>query len=200
MCAQRRLRSSWASGQSDQSLRCLHVESLGPRLIWVFTGRTCHFVGFVTMRLIYTFLRGNKSSRNSLKYQSRTFMLSKDIALNCRLRTSKYITFYGMSNQSRPRFAHMILFFWNTTVLLSGHQSFGHVAGQPKRHMLAGIYGLTWGSFWGSYWNKNIRPKKYICVFQVSRPYLGFWPDPKHFIVLKKKKKKIYIYIYIYIR
>ena len=25
--------------------------------------------------------------------------------------------------------------------------------------------------------------KKYICVFQVSRPYLGFCPDPKHFIV-----------------
>ena len=24
-----------------------------PRLIWVFTGRTCHFVGFVTMRLKY---------------------------------------------------------------------------------------------------------------------------------------------------
>ena len=38
-----------------------------------------------------------------------------------------------------------------------------------------------------------IRPKKNICVFQVSRPYLGFWPDPKHFIVLKKKKN-IYIY------
>ena len=47
-----------------------------------------------------------------------------------------------------------------------------------------------------------IRQKKkniYICVFQVSRPYLGFWPDPKHFIVLtnyilnknnKKKKQK----------
>ena len=28
-----------------------------------------------------------------------------------------------------------------------------------------------------------IRPKKYIYVFQVSRPYLGFCPDPKHFIV-----------------
>ena len=26
-----------------------------PRLIWVFAGRTCHFVGFVTMRLIYVF-------------------------------------------------------------------------------------------------------------------------------------------------
>ena len=24
---------------------------------------------------------------------------------------------------------------------------------------------------------------KNICVFQVSRPYLGFCPDPKHFIV-----------------
>ena len=24
--------------------------------------------------------------------------------------------------------------------------------------------------------------KKYICVFHVSRSYLGFCPDPKHFI------------------
>ena len=28
-----------------------------------------------------------------------------------------------------------------------------------------------------------LRPNKNICVFQVSRPYLGFCPDPKHFIV-----------------
>ena len=30
ICAQRRLRSAWASTQSDQSLRCSHEESLGP--------------------------------------------------------------------------------------------------------------------------------------------------------------------------
>ena len=30
LCAQRRLRSAWASAQSDQSLRCSHEESLGP--------------------------------------------------------------------------------------------------------------------------------------------------------------------------
>ena len=30
LCAQRRLRSAWASAQSDQSLRCPHEESLGP--------------------------------------------------------------------------------------------------------------------------------------------------------------------------
>ena len=30
MCAQQRLRSAWASAQSDQSLRCQHEESLGP--------------------------------------------------------------------------------------------------------------------------------------------------------------------------
>ena len=29
LCAQRRLRSSWASAQSDQSLRCPHEENLG---------------------------------------------------------------------------------------------------------------------------------------------------------------------------
>ena len=31
-CAQRRLRSAWPSAQSDQSLRCLHDETLGPQL------------------------------------------------------------------------------------------------------------------------------------------------------------------------
>ena len=30
LCTQRRLRSAWASAQSDQSLRCQHEESLGP--------------------------------------------------------------------------------------------------------------------------------------------------------------------------
>ena len=29
----------------------------------------------------------------------------------------------------------------------------------------------------------TLRPKTIICVFQVSRPYLGFYPDLKHFIV-----------------
>ena len=31
-CAQRRLRSAWASTQSDQSLRCPHEETLGPQI------------------------------------------------------------------------------------------------------------------------------------------------------------------------
>ena len=71
MCAQQRLRSAWASTQSDQteSSLCaqwiakdpsfLHAASEDsdqtermPRLIWVFAGRTCHFVGFVMSRLI----------------------------------------------------------------------------------------------------------------------------------------------------
>ena len=57
VCAQRRLRSAWASAQCDPSLRCQHEETLFlatdwaysedsdqtgrmPRLIWVFAGRT----------------------------------------------------------------------------------------------------------------------------------------------------------------
>ena len=32
VCAKQRLRSAWASAQSDQSLRCRHEESLGPYL------------------------------------------------------------------------------------------------------------------------------------------------------------------------
>ena len=74
MCAQRSLRSAWASGQSDLSLRCAlsgwlrtqtffmrtanyadsqaDLSSHPPRLSWVFAGRTCQFVGFVMRRLI----------------------------------------------------------------------------------------------------------------------------------------------------
>ena len=63
LCAQWRLRSAWASAQSDQNLRCalsaLRTQAFFMRttktdqtgLIWVFTGRTCHFVGFVMRRL-----------------------------------------------------------------------------------------------------------------------------------------------------
>ena len=70
MCAQRRLRSAWASVQSDQSLRCPHEETFGfqlpiertakilvPSLIWVFAERTCHFVFLIMRRLIFCPLR-----------------------------------------------------------------------------------------------------------------------------------------------
>ena len=70
VCAQRRLRSTWASAQSDQSslsawrnlgflpTHWAHSEEsdqTGPmtRLIWVFVGRTGHFVGFVMSWLKY---------------------------------------------------------------------------------------------------------------------------------------------------
>ena len=69
MCAQRRLRSAWASAQSDQSslstwrklgsLATHWADSEAsdqtgwmPRLIWVFAGRTCHFVCFVMRQLM----------------------------------------------------------------------------------------------------------------------------------------------------
>ena len=59
--AQRRLRSAWASAQSNKRLRCPHEETFDPqlptecisdqswrmpRLIWVFAGRTYHFCWF----------------------------------------------------------------------------------------------------------------------------------------------------------
>ena len=40
LCAPRRLRSAWASAQSDQSLCCLHEESLGPKLPTERTAKT----------------------------------------------------------------------------------------------------------------------------------------------------------------
>ena len=70
MYAPWKLRSAWASAQSDQSSLCalwvakdqmlLHVNTEDSdqtgqmsMLIWVLTGRTCNFVGFVMVRLIY---------------------------------------------------------------------------------------------------------------------------------------------------
>ena len=40
MCAQQRLRSAWASAQSDQSFRCPHEEGLGPYLPIERTSKT----------------------------------------------------------------------------------------------------------------------------------------------------------------
>ena len=40
LCAQQRLRSAWASAQSNQSLRCPHEESLGPYLPTERTAKT----------------------------------------------------------------------------------------------------------------------------------------------------------------
>ena len=67
LCTQRRLRLSWASTQSDQGLFCPPEATVGPRLptehtsntlirqrmqrlVWVFAGRKCHFVGLVMRR------------------------------------------------------------------------------------------------------------------------------------------------------
>ena len=73
LCAQRSLRSTWASAQSDQSLRCPHEQKIGPlathwahsedsdqtgrmhRVIWVFAGRT-----LILLVLSY---RGSKTIR-----------------------------------------------------------------------------------------------------------------------------------------
>ena len=71
MCAQRRLRSAWASTQSDQNLRCPYEESLvlsyplsAQQRLWSdwadaqadlsLRWAHSHFVGFVMSRLIYS--------------------------------------------------------------------------------------------------------------------------------------------------
>ena len=52
MCAQQRLRSAWASIQSDQSLRCPHEESLGPPLPIERTAKTLIRLGGCTATLL----------------------------------------------------------------------------------------------------------------------------------------------------
>ena len=69
LCAQRSLRSAWASAQSDQRLRCVMDQTVIDadseysiqtermlRLIWVFAGRTFTIVGFVMWRLIFVLI------------------------------------------------------------------------------------------------------------------------------------------------
>ena len=70
ICAQRRLRSTWATWSESslsawRKLRSLatnwaHSEDSDqtewmPRLIWIFAGRICYFVGFVMRRLNFVF-------------------------------------------------------------------------------------------------------------------------------------------------
>ena len=84
MCAQRRLRSAWESAQSDQSPRCFRRKKLPiertvttlirlrmPRLIWVFAGRTCHFVGFVVRRLKYNIMQMHEVPNNKPRIRKR---------------------------------------------------------------------------------------------------------------------------------
>ena len=56
-----------------------------------------------------------------------------------------------------------------------------------KRLTITGPWNIGQGQVWmlepGSDSFNDKAKKKNICVFQVSRPYLGFCPNPKHFIV-----------------
>ena len=96
MCAQRKLRSAWASAESHQSsLSSLSAwRKLGslathwangkdsdqagrmPRLIWVFARCTCNFVGFVTRRLIYSVQAGIMSRQALYRVTTTEFLWS----------------------------------------------------------------------------------------------------------------------------
>ena len=92
LCTQQRLRSAWASTQSEwvaQVLSFLHADSEDsdhtgrmPRLIWVFTGRTCHFVGFITRRLILPLIFPLYYSGRSRGYTGRNTRASDHISLS----------------------------------------------------------------------------------------------------------------------
>ena len=94
MCSQRRLRSAWASAQSDQSSlsawrklgslasHWAHSEDSDqtgrmPRLIWVFAGRTCHFVGVVMRRLRSIWWHRKIWERNLLLWMKGTWSCKK---------------------------------------------------------------------------------------------------------------------------
>ena len=127
LCAQRRLRSALASAQSDQSLseyslcaqwvakgpRFLHADSEDsdqtgrmPRLIWVFTWRTCHFVGFIMWRrLMYKMVlivcMRTAKSQGSMRSLTRAFA----VRLYNIWSSSWENLFYAICEQQRRRSA-----------------------------------------------------------------------------------------------
>ena len=65
-----KLRSAWASVRSDQSFRYpfsalqkLWSDWTDARLMWVFAGRTCHFVGFVIRQLKFAFTLESQNTK-----------------------------------------------------------------------------------------------------------------------------------------
>ena len=80
LCAQRRLRSVWASAQSDQTLRCAlngllrgpKLSSSGQRRLWSYWGDAqadlsihwahSHFFAFIMSRLMYTVCSERKTT------------------------------------------------------------------------------------------------------------------------------------------
>ena len=90
LCAQRRLRSAWASAQSDQSLCCALLGSLRIQSFRrsVFIGRTYHFVGFVMRWLISSSLLSNqKSSDGGRQTKKVTYQVAFITKYNHKIRT-----------------------------------------------------------------------------------------------------------------
>ena len=81
LCAQRRLRSAWASAKSDQSLRCPHEDWADAQadlsLRWAHT----HFVGFVMSWLICLTFRKRDEAVEKRKWQNYSYF-------GCDIRTS----------------------------------------------------------------------------------------------------------------
>ena len=96
LCTQQRLRSAWVSAQNDQEsslcslqiakdLKPLLVDSDGsdqtgqiPRLIWVFAGRTGHFVGFIVSGSLNNFYISDLCCRHSVfSWRTKTFQKQK---------------------------------------------------------------------------------------------------------------------------
>ena len=119
-------RSAWASAQPDQeSSLCalwvandpsfLHADSddsdqtrLIPRLIWVFDGRTCHFVGFVMRQLLwYWILWWNyhclddkiKSTVSLLNFVCECFRIFCEVGIVTKISCGKLFTWIQMNNK-----------------------------------------------------------------------------------------------------
>ena len=101
LCAQRRLRSAWASAQSEQSIRCQHEKSLGhelsnkrtaktdqtgrmSRLIWVVAWRTVTLlvlscrgsIVYLPCRCLEIIMR-SETSQKIPTYQTQQYICSK---------------------------------------------------------------------------------------------------------------------------
>ena len=116
LCAHRRLRSAWASAQSDQSLYCPHEDTWSPELpnertaktlIWVFAGCTSHFGRFchvqdhiITSRQqLYTYLSSVK--HHTLNWHNMSHVMRKSV-LRCMRTTTVQISLSIIAAWSAP--------------------------------------------------------------------------------------------------
>ena len=122
LCAQWRLRSAWASPQSDQSLRCSHEETLGPQLPTERTVKTLIRLGWSEYSLgahtiVLVLSCGGSNERKTIRPLTTSSWLSK----LCRTGHCKEISSNTGLLDGNHRETEQLPSWWNFQFVLYNH-------------------------------------------------------------------------------